>query len=183
MVLQDSTGSTKRSKVSFLISETVANHIFNSSSFQRRIIFFDAAFKKMNKRICIINTYLPADPNNNKSEFKSTLAMLNMIISEVETKNYNIILMGNFNNNINTYYLTPYRNSLLHKLYNQFLCSFWLIDTHKEFFEHPKFTWSKSSGATSRIDLIFTSSDILTHIYNANSLDVNSIINDNITDH
>src|SRR6266542_5373931 len=152
-LISDANGCHSESGVSVLISQHFYNHLQKISCFHGRLICIDFGFKGR-KPTRIISIYFPTKSQNNKKISHETTREVTELLDEATKKNYEIIILGDFNRDINKYLLrTPLSSRTPHIL--NIIDKFHLTDIIGKFFSSPKPTWF-SSTASSRIDLILS---------------------------
>src|SRR3989337_421946 len=138
------------SGVGLLIKHDLARHIQKYDSYKGRILFCDLHFKGSHK-FKIINCYIPARHGPFRRHIQHYVTTL---LSTAITQNFKIILLGDFNANIdefNTHIINNRSvNNTKFSLLN-FLHSHQFIDTATTFNAFPPPTWNDQS----RIDSIF----------------------------
>src|SRR3989337_83923 len=138
------------SGVGLLIKHNLAKHIQKYDSYKGRILHCDLHFKGSNK-IKIINCYIPARHGSFRRHIPHYVTTL---LSTAITQNFKIILLGDFNANIdefNTALISNHsvRNTKFSLL--NFLHSHQFVDTATVFNTSPPLPWTDQS----RIDSIF----------------------------
>jgi len=179
-LISDTNGRHSGSGVSVLLSQHFYNHIQKISCFHGRLISIDFGFKGR-RPTRIISIYFPTKSQNNKQISHDTTRKITELLDEATRKNYEIIILGDFNRDINKYLLRNPSSSRTPHILN-IIDKFHLTDIIGKFFLSPKPTWF-SSTSSSRIDLILSTQNIFDSTYYANSLDTESILHAKITDH
>src|SRR6266496_1734959 len=101
-LISDTNGCHSGSGVSVLISQHFYNHIQKISCFHGRLISIDFGFKGR-KPTRIISLYFPTKSQNNKQLSHETTRKITELLDEATRKNYEIIILGDFNRDINKY--------------------------------------------------------------------------------
>ena len=144
-----------------LIKKDIARHIQKTSNFKGRMITVDLFFKRF-YRICIIHVYVP--PTNQIQCQKELATKLRNRIKEGHDKNFKLIVLGNFNENMDAY-INIHANEQSTNTYNyrflNLMNHYNLINAQEHHTKAPyENTW-QSSSRHSRIDGIYISNNLL----------------------
>src|SRR6266511_2341235 len=138
------------SGVGLLFKHELAKHIQKYNSYKGRILHCDLHFKGSNK-IKVINCYIPARHGSFRHHIQHYVTTL---LSTAITQSFKIILLGDFNANIDEFNSHIINNrSVNNNKFSllDFLHSHQFIDTTTSFNNSPPPTWNDQS----RIDSIF----------------------------
>src|SRR3990170_2384434 len=152
------------SGIGFLISRDIAKHIHRSRSYESRIMTIDFQFKG-NKKLRLMNIYIPPRHNTFRQHIQN---LAKSIVDDSIADNYDLIIMGDFNTNIDRFNHRVINNlSITGNRYDflNHLSTHNFNDTSLKFDIHPTPTWNDQS----RIDSIFVSSSIYNQTLYSNS--------------
>jgi exonuclease III len=157
--------------VGLLLTPQLANHVFNHVSFLNRIILTDLQFSNKQK-LRIINCYIPpADIITKKHIFTELFKILRSAISN----NFHILLLGDFNADMDKPNLAKINKNFFDTIQNMNLFDSCSIIFDRLRVDYPTF---RSHNATSRIDYVWSSVDIASHLLKCSTVDVPSTLTD-----
>ena len=157
----DPTPNLTAGGVGLLINKHLSKHIRSWQEYKGRIIYVDLFFKQKNK-VRLVQIYNPPRKHHQLSE--EIFRKLEDIIIIAQKENFQIIIMGDFNENMNEFYTRKREGRSIRNYKFNFLRlmnKYNLLNT-VELFNNPPFvnTWNNKS----RIDGTFVSSSLPEHI-------------------
>ena len=133
--------------VGLLLKQNLANHIFRHEIILNRIIVVDLQFAKKQK-MRIINAYIPpADANAKKTIHSIIFDQIKLAVSN----NYHIILLGDFNANMDKPQLATWDKNFFNTIQNLHLFDSFTLKFDQLRTNYPTF---KSYNSTSQINYI-----------------------------
>jgi exonuclease III len=158
--------------VGLLFSSKIAKHIFKHESKFDRVIYAKLQFADKQKLI-VINCYLPTC--NNSSLRKPIQQYITQLINDANANDFHIILLGDFNADIDRRSNPPYAKSFMTSLQHHGLCDVFNILYDDKRSSYPSFFRNSSH---SRIDYIWTSSEITLNLTKGDTVHIMADISD-----
>ena len=167
-----STSSKTGFGVGILLRPLLANHVFFHKQLFNRIIFVNMQFANKQK-LRFINCYIPS---SDVPERKRIQRELTAIINEAISKDFHIILTGNFNADMDRSKNPAGAKEFFTTLQNFHLFDSCSLHYNHDRFKHPTF---RSTTSTSRIDFVWASSELA---YNFTNLRIEPVLQQ-VSDH
>ncbi|CAB5384039.1 unnamed protein product [Rhizophagus irregularis] len=165
----DNKGNTKGSGVSMMITDQLQKHIIKTTTFLGRILTIDLCFKG-NHYIKFICCYLPANAVDDKELIIKCYKEIENILTNAMHNHFECIVLGDLNISFDKLKKSNHYPIWRREIKTIFK-NFGLKDLLKVFHECPSPTYSSNRNEgpdiQSRIDYIFTSSNILHHSFYA----------------
>ncbi|CAB4380372.1 unnamed protein product [Rhizophagus irregularis] len=168
-VYTDNKGNTKGSGVSMIITDQLQKHIIKTNTFFGHILTVDLCFKG-NHYIKFICCYLPANAADNKELIIKCYKEIENILTHAMHNHFECIVLGDLNISFDKMKKSNHYPIWRREIKTIFK-NFGLKDLVKSFHERPSPTHStkrnEGPDIQSRIDYIFTSSNILHYSFYA----------------
>ncbi|CAB5382935.1 unnamed protein product [Rhizophagus irregularis] len=165
----DNKGNTKGSGVSMIVTDQLQKHIIKTNTFFGRILTVDLCFKG-NHYIKFICCYLPANAVDDKELIIKCYKEIENILTNAMHNHFECIVLGDLNISFDKLKKSNHY-PIWRREINTIFKNFGLKDLLKSFHERPSPTYSSNRtegpDIQSRIDYIFTSSNILHHSFYA----------------
>src|SRR5688572_17740724 len=142
--------------VGLLIKRTWSSHIFKTHCNHDRYIYIDLLFKGKLK-LRVINVYLPSSNQQKELSIKIQNEIMHLLKESIE-QHYHIIIMGDFNCDLDEYYNIIDRQKSVRFKYRlvHYLHSHDFLDSHKKCNDNPSHTWANANKSIkTRIDGVF----------------------------
>src|SRR6266498_5252721 len=171
------------SGVGIILSNNIAKYVRSTKSFKGRVIYVDL-YMKGHTKLRIIQVYLYASLTHRSTETRALYKELETLVRNSTKDNFKLIFMGDFNLNYDKFHQlqhsagqSRWQYSIMEFLQSQTMID--VIDATNDLSLNPLHTFtSVVNNASSRIDYIWVSHDIITEVISSHTFSMDFINTD-----